>query len=1101
MTLKLLKIAIGVFLTSFALQSAVAQNSWKVSGVVRDPSGNPIVGVTVYDKNKPSNGVATDKEGKYTLPVTGKSILVFSCLGYESRHEAVNARTSLDVVLDEEVKAVDEVVVVGYGTVAKRDLTGAVGRADVEAIQKTDAANLSEVLGGRIAGLNIMATDGAPGSEASISIRSGGFSQDSAPLFIIDGFPIENFSLNTLDPQSIESIDVLKDASSIAIYGSRGANGVVIINTKQARAGQPRVSYNFNVNVSLRPDFIDMMSPYDYVKLQLDLESLEENRTYMRDRYLGSPDENGVRPRTLDYYRDEKGNDWQRAITHNAFSHSHNINISGGNAGTKYNAVFGYTDQNGLVINTGMERYTAKASLEQQFGRRFKVTLMANHSSTVTRSNTAFNQARQFFPTTGFLDVNSFIEEMEQMLAEGTLDESGIDYGALITPLQQAENEYDKRIQRQTMISGKVEWKITDHLTFTPSVGLTMTTTRRDQFYNSQTRQGMIFKRYNGVMVNSKGINANRSVNDVKSLLNENILRYNRTFSRDHKLEVMAGFTYQYSEWNPYAFSVSNIPQAFEHLKMDRLDLGTPYGKITSQKSANQLVSLLGRVNYTFRDKYLLTASIRDDGSSKFAKGHQWGIFPSGAFAWRFTEEPFMQWITPVMSYGKLRLTYGSVGNNRNVMDYAYAIEFNAGDNMYEYPTDALSQQTGYGVVPFFYANKELTWEKTREFNAGLDLTFFKDRIYLSVDAYVRNVTDMLIPKSLPYYMGYMNGANTRVENAGSMSIKGLEITLNTLNVKKGRFSWKTDFTLSYVKSRIKSFERGADLMTYIYNGFSPNQIWLAQAGASSSQFYGFVFDGLYQLDDFEQDAHGNYLLKPDVVGFKTVSGGYRVQPGDPKYRDLNDDGVIDDNDRTILGSPLPVLTGGFSNTFTYGNWSLNVFLQYSFGNKLINYNKAVYESTGSYNRYSNQYAGYANYWTPENPDTDIPRLLRPTAKGDVGNISYARLSTRLIEDASFVRLKNVVLSYRLPKKWLNKLRIQNIALNLSAQNLFVWTKYTGQDPEVNSFYGGGNAADYKGLGYNTITNSSPYTSLSAGLDNAQYPKAIVISLGANITF
>ena len=346
-----------------------------------------------------------------------------------------------------------------------------------------------------------------------------------------------------------------------------------------------------------------------------------------------------------------------------------------------------------------------------------------------------------------------------------------------------------------------------------------------------------------------------------------------------------------------------------------------------------------------------------------------------------------------------------------------------------------------------------------------------------------------------------MNGANTRVENAGSMQVRGLEISLNSVNIKRRRFIWSTEFTLSYVKSRIMEFYRGSDTMTYTYSNFSPNQIWLAQAGASSSQFYGFVFDGLYQMDDFDVDAHGNYVLKPGIPGFKTMTGGYMLHPGDPKYRDLNDDGVIDDNDRTVLGSPLPVLTGGLSNTFSYGNWSLNVFFQYSVGNKLINFNKAVYETTGSYSRYTNQYASFKNYWTPENTDTDIPRLIRPNAKGDVGNTQYARLSTRIIEDGSFLRLKNVTLTYRFPSGLLRKARISGLSLNLSAQNLFVLTRYTGQDPEVNSFYGAGNAANTKGLGYNAITNSSPYTSLSAGLDNSQYPRAIVVSFGANITF
>ena len=1080
--------------------SVLAQNI-TVSGSVKDEDGQPVEGATVYDREDVMNGTSTDADGLFKLSVRKNRILTVSCIGYKDFAYQVTNAGHVDVVLEFDNSQLDEAVVIGYGSVTKRDLTGAVGRANIDAIQNTNAVSLSDGLGGRIAGLNIITPDGAPGAEASVYIRSGGFSQDESPLFIIDGFPIENFSLNTLDPQSIESIDVLKDASSIAIYGSRGANGVVIINTKQADSDQLRISYNFNVNVSFRPEFIEMMSPYEYVQLQLDLEALEENRTYIKDRYLGEPDENGIRPRTLDYYKTEEGIDWQRVITRNAISHNHNLSLSGGTKGLRYNVNLGYTDQNGLVMNTGMKRYTAKATISQDIARWLKVTMMANYVSTITDSNTAFNQARQFFPTTGFLDVNSFIDEMEQMLAEGTLTESGIDYGSLITPLQQAENEYDKRFQSRAMISGKLDFKFARHFTFTPSVAYNSTVTRRDQFYNSQTRQGMIFTRANGTLVNSKGINATRKIDDVYSILNENILRYNNTFNRIHKLDIMAGFTYQYSEWNPYSFSVSNIPEAFEHLKLDRLDLGTPYGKITSQKSANQLVSFLARVNYTLKDRYLFTASLRNDGSSKFAKGHQWGIFPSGAFAWRFSDESFMRWSKPALNDGKLRVSYGSVGNNRNVMDYAYAIEFNAGDNMYEYPTNPTSTETGYGVVPFFYANKELTWEKTHELNVGLDLSFFRDRLYISMDGYMRNVYDMLIPRALPYYMGYMNGANTRVENAGSMQIRGFELSLNSVNIKHRKFIWSTEFTLSWVKSRILEFYRGSDTMTYTYSNMSPNQIWMAQAGASSSQFYGFVFDGLYQMEDFYTDAHGNYILKPGIPGYKTLTGGYMLQPGDPKYRDLNDDGVIDDNDRTNLGSPLPVLTGGLSNTFSYGNWSLNIFFQYSIGNKLINFNKAVYETTGSYSRYTNQYASFADYWTPENTDTDIPRLLRPNAKGDVGNTQYPRLSTRLIEDGSFLRLKNVTLSFRFPSSMLRKTKISGLSLNLSAQNLFVFTKYTGQDPEVNSFYGQGNAANTKGLGYNAITNSSPYTSLSAGLDNSQYPRAIVVSFGANITF
>lgn len=1080
--------------------SAYAQNV-KISGTVKDLDGEPIVAATVFDRDNMTVGTTTDDKGKFSITVRKDAVITVSCMGYKDYFVAASTSTEIEVILEEDDLFLEEAVAIGYGSVTKRDLTGSVARANIDAIKRSDVVNLADGLGGRIAGLNIISTDGAPGSEASISIRSGGFSQDASPLFVIDGFPIENFSLNMLDPQSIESIDVLKDASSIAIYGSRGANGVVIINTKQARTNKSIVTYSGSVSLSARPQFIEMMSPYEYVKLQLELEALEGYRTYIQDRFLGPADEAGNRERTLDWYKNDLGTDWQKAVTTNSVSHNHNITISGGSGNTRYNAILGYTDQNGLVLNTGMDRFNVKLSLDQQITKNIRLSLMVNHSTATTMSNTAFNQARQFFPTTGFQDIDQFIEEMEQLLAEGTLTESGIDYGSLITPLQQANNEYDKRVQQMNMLNARLQIKFNRYLSFTPSVSYNSNNTCRDQFYNSKTRQGMIFKRYTGVMVNSKGINANRNINDVHSILSENILRYNRTFKRAHKIDATAGFTYQYSEWNPYAFSVANIPQEFEDLKMNRLDFGEPYGKITSQKSANQLVSFLGRVNYTYKDKYLLTVSVRNDGSSKFAKGHQWGIFPSAAFAWRISEEPFMRPLKKVVHDAKFRVSYGSVGNNRNVMDYAYVVEFNGGDNLYQYPMNAQGTQLGYGIVPFFYANQELTWEKTKEFNIGMDVSLFRNRLYVNIDGYSRSVNDMLVPRSLPYYMGYMNGANTRVENIGNMTINGIELTLNSLNSKKRNFIWSTELTFSYVNSQINSFKGVSNVMSYIYRNFSPSQIWLAETGASSSQFYGFVFDGLYQIEDFTIDGNGNYHLNRNIPSFTTTTGGYRVQPGDPKYKDLNGDGIIDDNDRTILGSPLPKVTGGFSNTFSYKRLSLNMFFQYNFGNSVINYNKAVYESTGSFSRYTNQYAGYANRWTPDNTDTDIPRLVRPSIKGDVGNTTLPRLSSRLVEDGSFVRLKSVSLSYSLPVKFLRKCGLQAASLNLSAQNLLLFTKYTGQDPEVNSYYGSGNAANTKGLGYATITNSSPYTSLSAGLDNAQYPKAIVISLGTNITF
>ena len=1090
-----------LLLLLFMCVSSITWGQINITGEVADSSGEPIIGATVKEKGKSTNGTITNSDGRFSLAVAPNSTLVVSYIGYKTHEVKADGKAPMRILLEEDESILNEVVVVGYGVSKKRDLTGAVANMDIGVIESSGVTNVVDALGGRIAGLNVTSMDGAPGAEASISIRGGGFSQDASPLFIIDGFPIENFSLNTLDPKNIESIDVLKDASSIAIYGSRGANGVIIINTKAAREGKPRIIYNYNISMTTRPDFVKMMAPYEYVKMQLDLEALEDNRTYMRDRYLGKPDANGLRERSLDYYRNDPGTDWQKEITHNAISHNHSFNMSAGNKDMKYNIVLGYTDQKGLIINTGMERYSLKGSIEQRISKNLKASIQANHTTTITSSNNAFNQARQYFPTTGFMDINSFIEEIEQMLADGTLNDSGIDYGSLITPLQQAENEYDKRYQKQTSVNAKLEWKISKYLTFTPSFGATFTNTKRDRFYNSKTRQGMIFVRSTGALVNSLGVNANRNIDEVKSYLSENILRYNRKFKNGHKLDAIAGFTYQKSEWNPYSFVVANIPIAFEDMGFDRLDLGSPSGKINSQRSGNRLASLLGRVNYTIDDKYLFTASMRNDGSSKFAKGHQWGVFPSAAFAWRFMDEPFLLGIKPILSDGKLRLSYGTVGNNRSVMDYAYLLEFSPGDTLYRYPSDAFGNNTSYGLLQFFYANPEITWEKTKEFNVGLDLYFLNNRFNISADFYTRDVSNLLVPRVVPGYLGYGNGANTRVENAGETNTKGIELTINTTNIITPNFRWETDFTFGYTRSKIKEFYRGYDLMTSTYgNNFSPNQAWISQAGASTSQFFGYRFEGLYQESDFDRDSSGQYILKPGIPTYKSTVGGYRLQPGDPRYADLNGDGVIDESDRTTLGSPMPPIVGGIANTFTYKNLSLSVFFQYSLGNKVLNFNKAVYETTGSFNRFANQHADFANYWTPENQNTDTPRLLKPNVKGDVNNINAAKLSSRLIEDGSFLRFKTLTLGYTLPQKFTKSLGISNVSFNFSAHNLFVWTKYSGQDPEVNSYFGAGNG-NLKGMGYNTGSNSAPYTSLSGGLDYAAYPRARSFNLGVNVTF
>ena len=1069
-----------------------------VKGKVTDSESEPLIGVAVFTKDKNQASAITDLDGNYTIKVPSNSTLYFSYLGMKTTVQPVKERSVINVVMEpDDATVLDEVVVsVGYGQVKKRDLTGSVGQANMEELSLAPTTSIDQALAGRIAGLNIITADGEPGAESTITIRGGGLSQDAAPLYVIDGFPMENFNLNTLDPKSIASIEVLKDASSIAIYGSRGANGVIIINTKEGESGKPKVTYSYNLSLNTRPKFVEMMDAYDYVKLQLELDAMD-NRDFSINRYLGKIDDvTGERPRTLDWYKDHPGSDWQKAVTQLGLTHNHSLSVSGGTKNTKYMIRGGFMNQDALVKNTGQKRYNIQTRLDQKFNKYISANLNVDFSETTTNTNQAFNRARSFFPTTGLQNIEDFIKEMEYMLAEGTMSDSGVDYGSLITPLQQAENELNERVQKRTQLGLQLRITPIKGLTISPKFQVSNIDTEVKRYYNSKTYQGHLFKKSNGINANTNGINAYRESDGVENYLGELIFDYKRKFNKIHNLNAMYGFTYQYSELTKETYNVLNISPEFEKLGFYGISAGAVKGGKTDYSgSRNQLVSSFGRINYTLMDKYLFTATARYDGSSKFAKGHQWGLFPSGAFAWRLSSESFMKKFKAIND-AKIRLSYGVVGNNRGVNDYSYLVRFGSLMNARKYMMDGNNLATGIGQ--YFLANPTITWEKTSEFDIGFDLTMFNQRLALSMDYYNKIVDELLMPRPAPYYLGYAN--STRYENAGSTQSRGVELTIVSTNIKNKNFSWHTNLNFSYNQNKVRHFVKGYDVLTMGGTGdFQPQQeAWVAISRSSTSQFYGYKYLRLYQESDFYKNPNGTYTLKPGVITYKNVQGGYRVQPGDPMYEDQDGDGMITENDRTTLGSPIPKITGGISNTFTYKNWSLNVFFQYSLGGKIVDYNRYMYESTGSFNRYSNQYAGYVNHWTPENPNTNIPRPLRPVSKGDVDNTNLPKLSSRAIERSDYLRLATLSLSYRLPKMFVSKLRMKDITLNASAQNLFVLTPYKGQDPEVNSY---NLYSAPRGIGYNQLTNSNTYTSMTGGLDKTPYPRARVFNFGISVTF
>ena len=1085
----------------------------QIVGTVTDKTNEPLAGVTVKVKGT-KDGTITDFNGKYSVKASSNATLIFSFLGMETLEVPIENRIVVNASLEDKALQLNEAVAIGYGSVRRKDLTGSVAKVNMDEINAAPVATIDQALAGRVAGVNIIAADAAPGAQAQVTIRGGSLSQDASPLFVIDGFPMENFDMATLDPKNIENIDILKDASSIAIYGSRGANGVIIINTKQGTVGKPKVDYSFNYAMTMKPLMPQMMGPYEYVKMQQEI-ALKEgvttplNYSTFYSMYL----EKGTTKRTLDSYKDEAGYDWPNTLMSNAPMQTHSLSVNGGTAETKYNLNFGYVNQKGTILNTGMSRYNAQASLEQRFNKAIKLQLKASHSNITTKTNSVMRNLRQYRPTSGIGGMDMLAAELDNDMMTGGDLQYGIDPSMLVNPLQQAENEQDVKKQAITQVNAKLECRFLKDFVFTSSVGATFTNTNREQFYNSKTTQGLLQEIRTSTdttntttkILNVNGVNGLIDNQDVTNLLNENLLSYRKKFNNNHSLDVLIGLTYQYSSFKTQTLRAINMTPELEYLGLYNLSSAQAFYSSSGTQtgyngSANQLLSYLGRVNYTLMDRYLFTVNFRADGSSKFIKAHQWGFFPSGAFAWRLIQEPFMADLKSVVSDAKVRLSTGSVGNNRGVNDFSYLLELGQVEKKRVYTFDGSTLNNG--LTQYFYINTDLTWEKTTEYNIGTDWSLFDNRFTITADYYHRITSDFLMAKNLPYYAGYFNGSNTRYENVGNVLNQGFELTLGATLVKNKDFVWSININSSYNTNKILEIAQGNDVL--VQNGPENSGVdnitplWIAKKGSSISQFYGFMSDGLYQYSDFYANPNGTYTLKPEVVNFKTLKiPNYPVQPGDRKYKDLNGDGVIDDNDRTTLGSPIPFLTGGISTTLSWNGFNVQAFFQYSYGNKVLNYNALKFGESGKYWNRGNMYASFANRWTPENTNTDIPRILETTGGGDV-SVANPRITDKFVEDGSFVRFKTLSISYTVPKKLVSKIKLTNITFTFSAQNIALWTKYTGQDPEVSN-YGGVNTK--RGTGYTELTNTTSYSSMTGGVDNAAYPRSLMLNGGVNITF
>ena len=1055
----------GLSMMLFVLFSmTVAMAQVLVKGTVIDKTGESVIGASIQVKGT-TQGTITDIDGKFSLGVPDKkSVIVISFIGYATKELQVDPSKPMSIVLEEDTKVLDEVVVVGYQEVRKKDLTGSVAKADMNELLNTPVGSFDQTLGGRIAGVNVSSGEGTPGGTMNIVIRgNNSLTQDNSPLYVIDGFPVEDAAIaSTINPSDIESLDILKDASATAIYGARGANGVVIITTKKGKVGKAQITYDGSVTMQHVTRTIPMMDAYEFVKLQAETypASIANSTGGYLMEYQG-------KQWTLEDYRDIFQYDWQDEILRTALQHNHNIRITGGTEGVRYNASVSYYNQDGILLNSGYERFQARANTVVKRDK-LDISLTTNYSRSIqtgsTPSETSYSGMNNlFYSVWGYRPVTYPNKSMESLLND-VMDEaidSSNDYR--FNPIRSLKEEYRKYYINNLQMNGYVSYEFIKGLKLKVSGGYTYDARKNDQFNNSNTR-------YGGPTSTDK-VNAQIIRNERLTWLNENTLTYQTNIKKKHFFNSLIGITFQNSDYEYYSLKSTHIPN--ESLGMAGMADGT-LSSSSSLKSSWAMMSYLARLNYNYKSKYYATASFRADGSSKFSKKHRYGYFPSGSLAWNFMEEEFMAPIKKVVGAGKLRVSWGLTGNNR-IGEYDYyallqMLKEKQGDYISNgsipsgvYPFD--NDMSSVGMVPVSLPNEDLKWETTEQWNVGLDLSFFDERLNFTADVYRKTTRDLLLEASLPLVSGYYSAT----KNIGKVRNDGLELSLSTVNIKTKDFTWTSDFNIAFNKNEVLELAENQLSLTTAAKfdqNYNSQPSYIAKVGLPMGMMYGYLYEGTYKYDDFIKSGN-SYTLKDNVPYFSSEAN---TQPGMPKYKDINGDGVIDSNDRTIIGRGLPIHTGGFTNSFAYKGFDLSIFFQWSYGNDIMNANRLFFENTGG-KKDLNQFASYANRWTPDNPDSDIPAATK-SASNNV-------ISSRIIEDGSYLRLKTVTLGYTFPKTLIAKAKLSNARVYLAAQNLWTWTSYSGYDPEV------------------SIRNSA----LTPGLDFSSYPRAFTLSFGVNLGF
>ncbi len=1038
-------------LTLLALMLAFAASAQqKITGRIVDENDQPAIGASVVIRGT-TQGVSADVDGSYAITADKNAVLEYYYLGYKTHEVKVGSQTRIDVKLEPEVNALDEVVVVGYGTMKKSDLTGSVASVSAKDVEGFKSGSVVEALGGQIAGVQITATDGTPGAGFDIKVRGvGSVNGDTTPLYIVDGFQVDN--IDYLANTDIASIEVLKDASSSAIYGSRAANGVVMVTTKAGKKGRPVVSYNGSASYRKISKTLDLLSPYEFVDLQMEAWPDKFTGTYFK----AGNDADGVpyRYQTLDDYRGAGGVDWQSETFRPTWSQDHSISVSGGSDKTKYS--FGFSDflENGIFRNSAFNKITGKMRISHKISKAVSFEATVNYANTDKRGvgtsgdNGRFNMLAQILrarPTAGLRMTD------EELLASAIdpLELESSESLAQVNPIVQAESVVNTT--KTEMWSGNLALNVDFGKGWTFRTAVTYNTSyqRYYQFYKEGSKEA--YRNGQTPYGSTRMTRNNRWTN-------YNQLTYKYKPKNGHAFDVMLGQETSYQGTEYVTAGSTDFP--FDNLENNNLGLGATPTTAQSGRSEKMLVSFFARGNYSYKDRYLFTATVRADGSTVFSKNNKWGFFPSFSAAWRISEEPFMKQ-QEVVSNLKLRAGWGVVGNDR-IANYLSLELYSQGK--YGYGNSLITV-----LSPKQLANEDIRWEASQSTNIGIDLGLWKNRLNITADFFLKDTKDLLMAANRAYVSGFAS----QWANVGKIRNKGIELAINSTNFNtRSGFRWTTDFNISFIRNELRELADGAQemLTRASWHGDYQNYDYVARVGKSLGLIYGYAFDGVYQDSDFNIDTQGVRTLKEGVADISEHLGkNETLKPGTVKYKDIDGDGVITTNDRTVIGNGTPKWFGGITNSFSYKGVDLSFMFQFNYGNDVYNATRVF--ASQSQDQRSNLMAEVADRWSSTNASNSVPRW-----DGYIKNEIYSRF----IEDGSFLRLKNLTVGYTFPQKWTKKFFVSKLRLYFSAQNLFVVTGYSGYDPEVN------------------MRAANPMT---PSLDWGAYPKSRVYTCGIDLTF